>query len=140
MRGGGVCGAASLGSPPNCWRVPLRRSAAPEKTRWVRRALDATVPPMVGPAAPRLVLAEDETDWTSDTALGPAPVADFVPPPASVGAGSTFDAGELGSVNAESALRVGTGTECARKPAAGRSASNPEPARLCPPTDARTER
>src|SRR5215467_9705268 len=122
IRGGWVCGAASLGSPLNCWRVPLRRSAAPEKTLWVRRALDATLSPTGGPAAPRFVFAEEETDWTSDTAPGPTPTAESVPPILSVGGWfSGSDAEEVGGTDAEPALRVGTETECATKPAAGRS-------------------
>src|SRR5215471_8168762 len=141
IRGGWVCGAASLGRPPNRWRIPLSRSAAPEKTLWVRRALDATLSPTGGPAAPCFEFAEEETDWTSDTALGPTPTAGSVPPAVSVGGGfSGFDAGEAGGANTEPALRVGAETECATKPAAGRSPSNPEPARVSPPTEASTER
>src|SRR5262249_52459954 len=128
IRGGGGWGAASLGTPPNCWRGPLRRAAAPGKTLWVRRALDATLSPPGGLAAPCFVFAEEETDWTSDAALGPTPTPESVPPTVSVGCRfSEFDAGEGGGANTDPALRVGTETECARKPAAGRSPSNPEP-------------
>src|SRR5215469_13946382 len=141
IRGGWVCGAASLGSPLNCWRVPLRRSAAPEKTLWVRRALDATLSPIGGAAAPCFVFAEEETDWTSDTAPGPTPTAESVPPTVSVGGGfSGFDAGEVSGPNIEPVLRVGTETECATKPPAGRSPSNPEPVKVSPPTEASTDR
>src|SRR5579872_2823131 len=95
IRGGGVCGAASLGSPPNCWRVPLSRSAAPENTLCVRRALEATRSRTGGPAAPCFLFAEEKTDWTSDTALGPAPTAESVPATASVDGFSAFDDGEV---------------------------------------------
>ena len=77
----------------------------------------------------------------SDTALGPTPTAESAPPAVSVGGEfSGFDAGETGGANTEPALRVGTETECATKPAAGRSPSNPEPASVSPPTEASTER
>src|SRR5207253_4738614 len=70
--GGCACGAASVGSPPNCRRVPRNRSAAPEKTLCVRRAPEASLPPERGAWGCDFPVIGDPTDDPSATGLGAA--------------------------------------------------------------------
>jgi hypothetical protein len=137
IRGGGVWGAESLGKPPHCLRTPLKRSAALEKVLCVRRAPDASL----SPGAWRELPVEAElTDWTSDTGLPPAGISELPPEdseelaPWSPGALVPLFAG-ADPARAWLPDRIPTGIEFGVKPDAGRSPSNPEPARLSPPTE-----
>ena len=141
--GGCACGAASVGSPPNCRRVPRNRSAAPEKTLCVRRAREASLPPEGGAWVCDFPAIGDPTDDTSATGLDAAELSS-----PSLGVTSEADTESEFPPKSEpwpgapDALRgeEPTGTDVELNPAAGRSASKPDPARLSPPIEDKTDR
>ena len=127
-----------MGKAPNRCRVPLKRSAAPANAPWVRRAPDASFSLRVGVGGCEAGSEPELTDCTSEAGLAPedsseplgedspgvlpSPVVALVVGRGDGDPGFWAESGPIG-------IEVGV------NPAAGRSPSNPEPARLSPPTD-----